>query len=77
MRAPDEATKKPAAHSSLTTPFPDNAGARSIGFEGYDVPGAMIPVQREHRVPEAALRITTTIAGERVVDAATPAQFLK
>jgi len=75
-RSGDEtATTQPAAQSplTLTTPFPDNARPRAVGFKEEDIPSYMIPVQSEHRVPETALRFTIRIAGERVVDPSAPA----
>ena len=65
------------AHLSLRTPFPDNPSPRAIGFKDDDISGNMMPVQSEHRVPEAALRVCIRIAGKRIVDAVTPAEFLK
>jgi hypothetical protein len=53
-------------------PFPDNAGARAIGFKDEDIPGDMVPVQGEHGVPEAALGFTIRMAREGIVYAATP-----
>src|SRR5262249_9280118 len=73
----EAATKRPATPSSLRMPSPDNAGPRTIGFKDEDIPGNMVPVQREHGVPETALRVTIRISRERVVYAATPTQFLK
>ena len=68
----EAATKRPAAHSLLRTPFPDNAGPRAIGFKDEDIPGDMVPVQGEHGVPEAALGFTIRMAREGIVYAATP-----
>src|SRR5262249_33932830 len=73
----EAATKRPATPSSLRTPSPDNAGPRAIGFKDEDIPGNMVPVQREHGVPETTLRLTIRSSRERIVYAATPTQFLK
>jgi hypothetical protein len=58
-------------------PSPDDAGPGAIGFKDEDIPGKVVPVQREHGIPETTLRLTIPIARERIVDAATPAQLLK
>ena len=77
-RSGDEAaTKPPVAPSSPRMPFPDNAGPRAVGFKDEDVPGDVVPVQGEHGVAEAALRLMIEITREGVVDAATPPEFLK
>jgi hypothetical protein len=61
---------------SLRKPFPDNSGPRAIGFKEDDIPSDMIPVQSEDCVSETVLR-RTRVAGERIVYAATPIEFLK
>src|SRR5437667_6674094 len=62
---------------SRATPFPDNACPRAIGLKGQDLHGDVTPVQGEYRVPKTALRLDSRVASQRVIDAASPAEFLK